>query len=121
MRIDVSWPKPESLTDFLLARISEDEAAALAALPWDHDKVESWIDAELPTRQQEAHLLRYSPARVLAECEAKRRLVDFLTRQSGLIYESEDDLANYLDPDTGLELLSLPYADHPDYREVWRP
>jgi hypothetical protein len=51
----------------------------------------------------------WDPARVLAECAAKRRIVSFA---ADLTEEGTDDL---------LRLLALPYADHPGYRQEWRP
>jgi len=53
------------------------------------------------------HVTRHDPARVLAECEAKRLLVEWLAM------EPREDQA--------LAFLALPYADHPDYDEAWRP
>jgi hypothetical protein len=101
-------PKP-TLTDFLLARIAEDEKEASSYLadldenpPSVHDMVQvGWIEAG-------------SPERVLAECEAKRRIVATCT---GYEWES----TNARGYDEVLELLALPYADHPDYREEWKP
>lgn len=64
-----------------------------------------------------AHIVRHDPARVLREVEAKRRLLAACAEYddcpagmsgSGLAYHVE-------------ELLALPYADHPDYRDEWRP
>ena len=64
------------------------------------------------------HIARHDPARVLAECAAKRRIVVNLEEFRG--ESSWDDEKNvnglYL-----LRLLALPYADHPAYREDWRP
>ena len=115
-----------TLTDFLLARIAEDEAAARAAegpaqTPWRATygrQVETARDGYLVTPEDEhsyttdppddvaLHIARHDPARVLAECEAKRRIVQ-----------------NAQDPgdDLFVAILALPYADHPDYREEWRP
>lgn len=45
-------------------------------------------------------------ARVLAEIEAKRRIVEWFTKPSDLLI---------------LRCLALPYADHPDYRQEWKP
>lgn len=56
------------------------------------------------------HVARWDPARVLAEVEAKRRILDEAIR-----------LASYDGEFQFLEMLALPYADHPDYREEWRP
>ncbi|MFB6626495.1 MULTISPECIES: DUF6221 family protein [unclassified Streptomyces] len=61
-----------------------------------------------------AHIARHDPARVLAEVEAKRRILS--------AYENYDNDAPELDvPESVLRLLALPYADHPDYRKEWRP
>ena len=62
------------------------------------------------------HIARHDPARVLAEVDAKRRI----------LAAAEDD---YEDGGTGMwwkgeavvRLLALPYADHADYRDTWRP
>jgi hypothetical protein len=85
-----------TLTDFLLARIAEDEEAA------------PYVFAE-----------QYTPSRVLAECEAKRRIVDLC----------EDNLRDLSAGGTGrrqfssyaLQILAQPCADHPDFRDEWRP
>lgn len=74
-----------------------------------------------------AHIARWDPARVLTECEAKRRIVELHTRatQDGHVCPStrgEGTLWSFGgDPacDT-LRLLALPYADHPDYRQEWK-
>lgn len=73
-----------------------------------------------------AHIARHDPARVLAEVEAKRRILDDVLPTmkademriagewgvgSEPVREASDDL---------LSLLALPYADHPDYRAEWR-
>lgn len=104
-----------TLTEFLLARIAEDEEAA-GRLPADGHRVADgrvlsvagtgagWPD-------------RWNPVRVLAECEAKRRIValhpEMLEACQGCDAESY--------PCRTLLALALPYADHPDYREEWRP
>lgn len=65
-----------------------------------------------------SHLARHDPARVLAEVDAKRRIVEKCAAvQDGL---RDDFTADWLADDV-LELLALPYAGHPDYREEWRP
>jgi hypothetical protein len=91
-----------SLIDFLLARIVEDEAA----IAWT--PVEVW-----PSRR-----------RVLAECEAKRRIVG---QWQGLDRDADKPslsrTAATMADATYLALLALAtvYADHPDYDESWRP
>jgi hypothetical protein len=58
------------------------------------------------------------PARELAEVEAKRKLIE-------LAYRQWDHATNFdyygIDDDDTYRLLALPYADHADYREEWRP
>ncbi|MFI8865331.1 DUF6221 family protein [Streptomyces sp. NPDC053707] len=69
------------------------------------------------------HIIRHDPARVLREVEAKRRLLDvvlpdILSGDSAIEGEwmGESDMAGDL-----ARTLALPYADHPDYRDDWRP
>jgi hypothetical protein len=87
-----------TLPGFLLARIAEDEARARALdAAYEADEVRP------PGRLVNLFAL-VVPARVLAECEAKRRIVE---QVNGMEYV--------------LRLLALPYADHEDYRPEWRP
>ena len=85
------------------------------------------------------HIARHDPTRVLAECEAKRRIVDALEdeRQRKDIYNRDFDLgllttdgdfrsrlsanARWAGLDAAVRALALPYADHPDYRSKWEP
>jgi hypothetical protein len=56
-----------------------------------------------------AHIADWHPTRVLAECAAKRGIVEQLAGPAG-------------GADAGvLRLLALPYAGHTDYRADWRP
>jgi hypothetical protein len=77
----------------------------------------SWREAD--------HIARHDPARVLAECDAKRRIVDDL--ELAEISESSparhyEKAAPYVTDRLRRVLmhLALPYADHPDFREEWR-
>jgi hypothetical protein len=54
------------------------------------------------------HIARHDPARVLAEIEAKRRIVDLTEHGCGDDYQRVQ------------RALALPYADHPDYDERWK-
>lgn len=97
------------------------------------------------------HIARHDPARVLREVEAKRQIVDLHPYTTQRAASSETSLRSAYGPnwekrlknldtpycetcdvDDGviasdgtpcetLRLLALPYADHPDYREKWRP
>ena len=92
------------------------------------------------SHDQARHIARHDPARVLAECEAKRQLVEQCRPSYVILYrESERLLALALSQDqvktvasSGphwphegaepvLRSLAAVYADHPDYREEWRP
>lgn len=104
-----------TLTDFLLARIAEDEAvasyAATRGAPTDTDFGGWWLG-------HYRHANRWSPARVLAECAAKRRIVkrcaDTLA-VDGWEYDDAPELA-----EATLYDLALSYTDHADYRERWK-
>ena len=109
------------LTDFLLARIADDEAVAKSI------DTGAWEDAVSTSRRFD-HVWRWSPARVLAECEAKRRIVALHTGQHecvGIKYGKPDCVlvapGFMYEDDPTLLLLATPYTDHPDYREEWKP
>jgi len=93
------------LTEFLLARIAEDEGVA-------RDVGEGYPRALLGPSAH-SHAFKWLPARVLAECEAKRRIME----ECADLASSEDV---YTHADLILCALALPYADHPEYREAWR-
>jgi hypothetical protein len=121
------------LTEFLLARIAEDEAAAIAARGWQTGSRHKGQPLDWSI-----HMDRWSPDRVLAECEAKRRIIeahplthDVVAVHSGetpgvacancaALGRSEKDIVEDLGPcDTLLALASI-YSDHPDFDEAWR-
>jgi hypothetical protein len=65
-----------TLTEFLLARIAEDEVVANQAVGYESRVYWDSAARDLHLRAQSlAHYMRHDPARVLAECEAKRRIV----------------------------------------------
>jgi hypothetical protein len=145
-----------TITEFLLARIAEDEAAARAATlgEWWYDptKVNS-VDrgeavfagqrglhavtiastgpADDPASMADAaHIARHDPARVLAECEAKRRIVE--REESGMRTqwrrrsdEHRRTWGQWLEDKGRGEMLTLRdlasvYADHPGFDPAWR-
>jgi hypothetical protein len=121
------------LSEFLLARIADDEALVREAIQqnWAWRTPSGAVVADRST----------FPARVLAECEAKRRIVGYCT--------PDDDagqvlLRAFADPTVDgaalaqaepffrvfgaqmdeamtdvLKMLAMPYADHPDYDTAW--
>ena len=86
-----------TLADFLLARIAEDEAATR--------RIQSVGSCE-PA---------YRPARVLAECAAKRAIVEAFSEWDGSVYDGWTNAASIV-----LPALAAPYADHEDFRAEWR-
>lgn len=83
------------------------------------------------TQAAERHIARHDPARVLAEVEAKRYLLDehqdvndgfcgtCVDGQWGYPTHGGSSPQRY--PCRTLRFLALPHADHPAYREEWRP
>jgi hypothetical protein len=137
-----------TITDFLLSRIAEDEAAARAVPPLDYnvdmggnrqderftfgrtlpssaDGMGNWSKhRNSPTTR--AHFARHDPARVLAECAARRRIVELAEEASGIDAALDGNAAvgPRTEPYIGdliLHALASVYSDHPDYREEWRP
>ena len=91
-----------TLTEFLLARIAEDERHARKLAETDQRPV-------LALAVTVNH-----PQRILAECEAKRRIVEWAT-------DGDHSRVLPFDERFVLATLALPYADHPDYDEGWKP
>lgn len=105
------------LTDFLLARIAEDEAVARELRAEGTSVMSGSVLREPWHEGGPYHSDRWNPVRVLAECEAKRELITLHPEAVG------DDLkaGAAWAYDEMLRRLALPYVDHPDYREEWRP
>jgi hypothetical protein len=137
-----------TLAEFLLARIDDDKAWVQMVLDDYAQHLVNWscpvtgvvnvgdpgMDGLLPTGDGPLaqHIARWDPARVLAECDAKRRIIELFretTEGEDGISDDADFLRQMDEIATGrwealrsvIRLLALPYADHPDYREEWRP
>lgn len=138
-----------TIAEFLLARLAEDEAVALACLDvnqrvtlmrggtarrWARDGSAIKDVAESPddilrvkhTWAREAeHIARHDPARVLADCRAKRRIVELHEREHECTtYDHTGDINRYtyvLDPEecSTLRLLASVYFSHPNYDSAW--
>lgn len=108
-----------NITEFLLARIAEDEDRAKMARGW-----QTGSRHEGQPLDWSIHMDRWSPDRVLAECETKRRIVELHRAANG---DGACDLCGGLDADllrgqwpceTLIALASV-YADHPDFDPAW--
>lgn len=153
-----------TLSEFLLARLAEDEAAASAVPPLTHnydmggnrqderftfdrtlpssaDGMGNWSEHRgSPTTRE--HFARHDPARVLADCAAKRRIVEihrmvkFTDVSIGLLdvdvccichgmLDVDGDLEHVVNvqqpfPCSTIRALAAIYADSPEFREEWR-
>lgn len=102
-----------NITDFLLARIAEDEALAQSILdrsapdPWDNP-----METGNFWPEEVAFSDRHSPARVLAECAAKRGVIDIFKDRCPEVFDGE----RWVSP---LAPLAAVYKDHPEYQEAW--
>lgn len=151
------------LTAFLRTRVAEDEEAARAAGGAPFKPIPRWLAGEsngagirrddgVPVAghswpHEMDHIARWDPARVLAECAAKRELVDLHeATDQGIVKNGKwNEATQTMEPrrywfcgvcdydrDYGymgdekqgcetLLLLGSMYADHPEYRDEWRP
>ena len=131
-----------NLVEFLRARLDEVERNARAATPGPWEQVpervgwlssaEYWhvVDCSgTPAARENAeHIARHDPARALAEVDAKRKLVAAYESAVTAYGAAEVGTAVH-DLMTGsvnslryaLQLHALPYADHPGFKEEWRP
>jgi len=84
--------------------------------------------SHMQSMKDAAFIARHNPARVLAEVDAKRRIVEL--HEPANVEDSEEAVCMTCDDLRGIEpaypcrtlrLLALPYANHPDYQDSWRP
>jgi len=127
------------LVAFLRARLDSDAAAARDAFGEHNDDGPEWTEVSsgaLSTGCElhgigdsgiSRHMARWDPARVLAEVDAKWRILgiysswEVLARPGAGFPIQHDAATTLLAAREVLRALALPYAAHPDYREEWRP
>ncbi|WP_282686313.1 MULTISPECIES: DUF6221 family protein [unclassified Streptomyces] len=133
------------LMQFLRDRLDEDEQAARRAgdsfrqigetgviVATEGDRAEECASANWAGIAE--HIVRHDPARVLRDVEAKQRVlalhstphtvVDGFCVEDGGPCTHRGEAECTLCGETGcttLRLLVLPYANHPNYRDDWRP
>lgn len=108
------------LVDFLRARLADDDAVAFFAS--EDEKIIGPLAAHgiADDDHRVPHVNRWSPARVHAECVTKLRILDaYESTQPPWPSHGED--TEWLAVEWALKCLALPYVDHPDYREEWKP
>lgn len=130
-----------TITDFLLERIAEDEAAAnnatgarwvvlsgvnasLVNIDATHVRDEKWKYGRfghIATASHDAayaeHIARQDPARTLAECAAKRAIVGLHKVGADQCDEHNAMFESIACPT--IRALAAVYKDHPDYKQEW--
>lgn len=115
----------DDLVTWLRAQLDDDERAARAAQRYWHG-----VRIESATEAEEDHARRWDPERVLAEVDAKRRILDQIVPDvNGMDAQIEgewgcgprDEVDDPYVGDTLTKLLALPYAGRSGYQEEWRP
>lgn len=123
---------PMTLVEFLRARLAEDERKAMQVYRVDWNDPDGWAALHALVREHAQH---HDPARVLRDVEAKRRIVERHDRDpqwadspsmrdgcKGCGYEGPMESPRFdVDECPELRDLASVYADHPDYKERWRP
>lgn len=118
-----------TLTQFLLARLAEDEAAVRELL--DRTTSQSSGPQDLPaldTPVVGTGAWALTPRRMLAEVDAKRHLVELAYEATGLDMTVDLDRTVNAREDSGiafvgdrmLRTLALAYGDHPEFDDEWR-
>ena len=128
-----------NITEFLEARIADDEELANAALVGMHGKHETaWdyagyvLGAERDsTPKQDEFITSWWPARVLAECAAKRAILAEHAIDLDMRDPYCDTCAEWWKCEVGegppmvkypcptIRALTAVYKDHPDYQQEW--
>jgi hypothetical protein len=107
-----------SITEFLEARIAEDEAQARAVLatvaPDEWENPTKWGNFYA---EDVAFWDSQTPARILAECVAKRAIVGL--HKVGADQCDEHNAMFESIPCPTILALAAVYKDHPDYRQEW--
>lgn len=116
-----------TITEFLEARIAEDEAVAREAAGVERGE---YFVAALPNLLLE-QVARFGPARVLAECAAKRAIIneheidlemrdpycDSCAEWWKCVLGEGPPMVKY--PCPTVRAIAAVYKDHPDYQQGW--
>lgn len=104
-----------TITEFLEARIAEDEA--VVAYPSPHERSGGYSYADVGGLSE---VLTVGTTRVLAECAAKRAIIQW----AGQVDAAEDQMAReWGTPEVMaygiLRALAAVYSSHPGYQQEW--
>lgn len=121
----------DDLVSFLKARLDEQKAALIAyrdhragltpCVNWagqDPEDYTEWDSCSEHIRTGNATNYGGSVDYGMADIDAKRKLLDWLVECELAVCASD---WRSLDVAAAIRALALPYADHDDYRDEWRP
>lgn len=117
-----------TITEFLLARINEEEAAVpyRPAPTLGDDVLAQFDEAQHGYRPLKPGVLTVTSARVLAECESKQRIIEEhqMWKPSGYRFTDgrQIDVCTVDEqhwPCRTMKALASVYAEHPDFRSEW--
>jgi hypothetical protein len=120
--------KPDSLSiTHVVGAIPPPVVGGFVMAGWETQTLTHVLTLEQTMDLWASRELTPSGKRLMVECDAKRRIVE-AHRWEEIDYEDGSPLCStdcedcwQRPPCHTLRLLALPYADHPDYREEWRP
>jgi len=103
-----------SIIDFLEARIAEDEGRAQDA---DCGRIADGVNRSIGCYSTDLLFVsRFDPARVLAECAAKRDILEmYHTSEDGTIHADAWMVMKLI-----LAVMARPYAGHVDFDPAWK-
>lgn len=105
------------ITEFVKARLDEDEWIAQGAARTDDGRDGRWLPAHFGADGFDArvddHIAHHDPARVLLEVAAKRAILALADTGEGYAYSVAMECV--------VVQLAAVYSDHLDYRVEWRP
>ncbi|MEU4387243.1 DUF6221 family protein [Promicromonospora sp. NPDC023805] len=120
-----------TITEFLTARLDEDESIARTADSATSHPGEAHGEPAVaaPFLPEQRHIDRWSPTQVLVDIAAKRTIVETYEELGRVLAKaldsgSADEVAVTRNLFAGLQVAVLAhamvFADHPDYRAEWR-
>jgi hypothetical protein len=108
-----------TITEFLEARIAENERAVAVASEYGVTKMFGSMSATAIVIQEDGTRL-WTTDQLLAECAAKRAIIDgWEDPAASQTYGSEVDDGYILAIDRAVRALAAVYSDHPDYQQGW--